>query len=165
MDDLENKDSNSTQIIIVPSYVHNSPVKIMFIRLSITIVSALIMFTGISEGTSFFRSLFIFCSSILFSSIGMCGFGWKQKLHNLVHVILYMYIMLAALGLFDLLQIMVIDGNAYMHFNPTGPMPLVHIQTKVLFYILVFSITLLTCIQYMNTYESDVRNIEKEEAK
>lgn len=164
MDDLENKELKPTQIIVMPSYTPNSPVRILFIRLSITLVSALIMFTGISEGTSFFRSLFIFCSSILFSSIGMSGFGWKQRLHNIIHMVLYMYIMIAVLGLFDLLQIMVVDDNVYIHFNPMGPMPLVYIQTKVLFYILVFTITLLTCIQYMNSYQSDVRNLEKEEA-
>lgn len=165
MDDQGNKELKSTEIVVIPSYTPNWPVGIIFIRLSITIISALIMFTDINEGTNFFRSLFIFCSSILFATIGMSSFGWKQKLHNVIYFVLYMYIMIAVLGLFNLLQVMMVDGNGYVYFNPMGPMPLIYIPTNVLFYILVFVIILLSWIQYVNSYQSDVRNLEKEEAR
>ncbi|WP_127448786.1 hypothetical protein [Veillonella sp. 3310] len=165
MNDLENKELKKTEIIVKLSYEPNWPTRIIFIRLIITIVSALIIFTDISEGTSFFRSLFIFCSSILFATIGISSFGWKQKLHNVIHFVLYMYITIAALGLFNLLQVMTVDGKGYVYFNPMGPMPLIHVSTNVLFYILVVVIILLSCIQYVNSYEPDVRNLEKEEAR
>lgn len=53
MNDSENKELKPTQVIVRPSYEPSWSVGIIFIRLSITIILALIMFTDINEGTNF----------------------------------------------------------------------------------------------------------------
>lgn len=157
MNEIEERDECSAEIRVRPSYGINWPARIIIFRLGITVVSAMIMFTDVSEGVSFFKSLFVFCSSLLLTTLGLISQGWKQHLHNSIQGILFIYTFIGILGLVNLLQIRLIDNIAYMHFNPLGPISDIPIQLNLLFYILLFTISMLSGVQYMNVYQAEAK--------
>lgn len=151
---------HKVEIEMTASYKPNGTIRIMWIRLFLAIISMLIMFTDISYGSAFFRTLIIFSLSQFLFVIGLeSDKRWKAKLNQCIEVVLGCACVISLLGWANVLTLAGEEESRYFLFSKTSPLRGVEVSTDLLFWGLSIALLLLYTIQIVNSMEKPIKNV------